>query len=107
MGEEILVKWWEWEVYRHWTRYPNAWTYRQPIENPRVIYSRELPCVKLGSIHKEMDDKGQLTYRIEGSKHTFPYLNAAAQALYARHRLQGLSTYRGSECLPTNEGGCR
>ena len=105
-NEAIPVEWWKAEVYRHWSRYPSAWTYRQPAENPRIIYSRA-GDIRLGAIHKEMNDKGKVVYRIEGSQHTFPYLNAAAQALYARHRLQGLSTWRGSACLPTDEGGCR
>jgi len=90
--EAVPVKWWEYEVWRHWTRHPNAWTYKHPVENPRVIFTR-WGSVKLGCIHKEMDDDGRITYRIEGSRHTFQYLKDAGCALYARHCLSGLSTW--------------
>jgi hypothetical protein len=93
MPEAIAVEWWEFEVWKHWARTPNAWTYRHPIENPRVIFTR-WGDVELGRIHKEMDEDGRISYRIAGSKHAFPQLRWAANALYARHSLQGLSNWR-------------
>ena len=68
--------------------HPWGWTYPKKSDKVRPILLRGCR-EQIGRIVKQMNDKGEVSYRIDGTPYTYKLFNVAGHVVYANYRLEG------------------
>jgi len=76
------------DQYFPYVTYPSGWTYPKESDKIRPILLRGCR-EQIGRVVKEMNDKGVVSYRIDGTPHTYKLLNTAGHVIYANYRING------------------